>query len=299
MSTDEKFDGVIVIAVSLDRLRPSSIAASPRWRKIPSRWRASTAPCSRASRRSPPARPSYLSQRLHALDPHRRDGLSHDRELDGIERIHTIVPVGKYPVYVSYGLSMAGLARMWLLDLVMFGLFAVSASIGLFSASLLALRRVRSEQGLVARWQDEVHRREQAEQVLRQTQKMDALGQLTGGVAHDFNNMLMVIGGNIEMLKRKAAGAGADRQIAAIEHAARNGEKLTRKLLAFSRRQLVKTTSIELEPFLPKVIDLVKPSLPPEVEIATDVPLTFGRCRRTPTISSFRWSTSCSTLAMR
>src|SRR4029079_11414170 len=160
----------------------------------------------------------------------------------------------------------------WLLDVAMIGLFAVSASLGLFCVSLLALRRVRSEQRLVARWQDDVHRREQAEQVLRQTQKMEALGQLTGGVAHDFNNMLMVIGGNIELLKRKAAGVGADRQITAIERATRNGEKLTRKLLAFSRRQLVKTTSIALEPFLPRVIDLVKPSLPPEIEIVTDVP---------------------------
>jgi two-component system NtrC family sensor kinase len=272
MSTDGKFDGVIVIAVSLDRFAEFYRGITSLEENSVTLARVDGAVLAR----EPPITTgaSKLSSASGFMRSIRTGGTVYRTigELDGIERIHTIVPVGKYPVYVSYGLSMTGLARMWLLDLVMFGIFAVSASIGLFSVSLLALRRVRSEQGLVARWQDEVHRREQAEQVLRQTQKMDALGQLTGGVAHDFNNMLMVIGGNIEMLKRKAAGAGADRQIAAIEHAARNGEKLTRKLLAFSRRQLVKTTSIELEPFLPKVIDLVKPSLPPEVEIATDVP---------------------------
>jgi two-component system, NtrC family, sensor kinase len=101
---------------------------------------------------------------------------------------------------------------------------------------------------------------------------MEALGQLTGGVAHDFNNLLMVIGGNIELLKRKAAGAGADRQIAAIELATHSGEALTRKLLAFSRRRLVKATAIDLGPFLPRVIDLIKPSLPPEVDIVLDAP---------------------------
>jgi two-component system, NtrC family, sensor kinase len=193
-------------------------------------------------------------------------------ELDGIERFHSIVPVGNYPVYVSYGLSLAGLTSMWLIDLMMFGFFAATASVGLFLVSLLALRRVRSEQRLVEQWQDEVQRREQAEQTLRQTQKMEALGQLTGGVAHDFNNLLMVIGGNIELLKKKAAGVGADRQISAIEHAARNGEALTKKLLAFSRRRIVKAKSIELDPFLSKLVDLLKPSLPAEVDIVADAP---------------------------
>ena len=193
-------------------------------------------------------------------------------ELDGIERFHTMVQVGNYPVYVSYGLSLTALRRQWMMDLLLFGFFAAIASIGLSSVSLLALRRVRNEQRLVVQWQDEVHRREAAEHALRQTQKMEALGQLTGGVAHDFNNLLMVISGNIELLKKKAAGAGADRQITAIEHAARNGEALTRKLLSFSRRGLAKATSIEMVPFAAKVVDLLKPSLPPEVEIVSQIP---------------------------
>ena len=142
----------------------------------------------------------------------------------------------------------------------------------LFSVSLLALRRVRNEQRLVEQWQGEVARRQLVEQTLRQSQKMEALGQLTGGVAHDFNNMLMVISGNAELLKRKAAGAGVDRQISAIEHAARNGEALTRKLLAFSRRRLVQSRSIELGPFVAKLVDLLKPSLPDGIELIGDIP---------------------------
>jgi two-component system NtrC family sensor kinase len=272
MSADNKFDGVIAVAVSLDRfsefyrgitsLEENSVTLARTDGAVLAREPPITTGASRLTPNS-----GFLRSIRTRQSVYRTVG-----ELDGVERIHTIVPVGKYPVYVSYGLSMAGLIGLWLLDLVMFGFFAVGASVGLFSMSLLALRRVRGEQRLVEQWQDEVHRREQAEQVLRQTQKMEALGQLTGGVAHDFNNLLMVIGGNIELLKRKAAGVGADRQIAAIEHAARNGEALTRKLLAFSRRQLVQATSIELGPFMPKVVDLLKPSLPDEIEIVSDVP---------------------------
>src|SRR5262249_8773636 len=80
-----------------------------------------------------------------------------------------------------------------------------------------------------------------------QAQKMDALGQLTGGVAHDFNNMLMVVSGHIQTIKRRTAD---DPRIAraaeAIELAARRGEALTRQLLTFSRRQ----------PFNPVVLSL-------------------------------------------
>jgi PAS domain S-box-containing protein len=79
-------------------------------------------------------------------------------------------------------------------------------------------------------------------------QKMDALGQLTGGVAHDFNNLLMIVGGNIQALKRKidAADPRAARAIEAIELATRRGEALTRQLLTFSRRQTFDPTVLRI-----------------------------------------------------
>jgi two-component system NtrC family sensor kinase len=265
-----EFDGVIVVAISLNRfaefyrsitsLEQNSVTLARTDGAVLAREPPITTGATRLTPNS-----GFMRSVANGGKSYRTIG-----ELEGIERIHAIVPVGQYPVYVSYGLSLTGLTSLWLVDLAIFGFFAASASIGLFSVSLMALRRVRSEQRLVHQWQDEVHRREQAEQTLRQTQKMEALGQLTGGVAHDFNNLLMVIGGNIELLKKKAAGAGADRQIAAIEHAARNGEALTKKLLSFSRRRLVKTASIELDPFLAKAVDLLRPSLPEEIDLITD-----------------------------
>ena len=74
-------------------------------------------------------------------------------------------------------------------------------------------------------------------------QKMDALGQLTGGVAHDFNNLLMVVSGHLRTLKKAVADdAKAARAAAAIELAAQRGETLTRQLLTFARRQTVHAT---------------------------------------------------------
>jgi len=80
---------------------------------------------------------------------------------------------------------------------------------------------------------------QQAQAQRAHAQKMDALGQLTGGVAHDFNNLLMIVGGNIQTLKRKIGDddTRAARAIEAIELATRRGEALTRQLLTFSRRQ--------------------------------------------------------------
>ena len=82
---------------------------------------------------------------------------------------------------------------------------------------------------------------------LAEAQKMDALGQLTGGVAHDFNNLLMVVSGHIQLLKKQVAGdAKSTRAAEAIELAAQRGASLTRQLLTFSRRQRVNPSAIAL-----------------------------------------------------
>ena len=78
---------------------------------------------------------------------------------------------------------------------------------------------------------------ERAHQQLANAQKMEALGQLTGGVAHDFNNLLMIVGGYAQSLKRRRAEAKDVRALEAIEAAVSRGESLTRQLLSFSRRQ--------------------------------------------------------------
>jgi PAS domain S-box-containing protein len=88
---------------------------------------------------------------------------------------------------------------------------------------------------------------QEAEQQRAYSQKMDALGQLTGGVAHDFNNLLMVVSGHTQLLKQKiTADPSLGRSLEAIEAAAARGEALTRQLLTFSRRHTVSPTVFAL-----------------------------------------------------
>jgi signal transduction histidine kinase len=95
----------------------------------------------------------------------------------------------------------------------------------------------------------QIAERARAEGALRQAQRIEAIGQLTGGVAHDFNNLLMVVLGNVDILQRRARedrnGVLVER-LAAIRTAAERGATLTGHLLAFARRQ----------PLMPKPIDL-------------------------------------------
>lgn len=97
---------------------------------------------------------------------------------------------------------------------------------------------------LEQRVEQEVAERRQAEDALRQSQKMEAIGQLTGGVAHDFNNLLMVIIGNLDLLARAAAGdENLGRMISTAQKAASRGAQLTSQLLAFARRQTLRPES--------------------------------------------------------
>jgi len=100
---------------------------------------------------------------------------------------------------------------------------------------------------------------EESHERIRHAQRMEAIGQLTGGVAHDFNNLLHVINGNIEVLKRRISGSDERRLLDAIERGAQRGSKLTSSLLAFSRQQTLTPEIVdvnerlrEFEPLLEK-----------------------------------------------
>src|SRR6266498_2292148 len=88
---------------------------------------------------------------------------------------------------------------------------------------------------------------EQMQQQLAESQKLEALGQLTGGVAHDFNNLLMIISGSLHPL-RKAVGDDpkCQRALAAIEGATKRGASLTSQLLTFARRQSVNPQAVDV-----------------------------------------------------
>jgi PAS domain S-box-containing protein len=112
---------------------------------------------------------------------------------------------------------------------------------------------------------------ERMQKQLAESQKLDALGQLTGGVAHDFNNLLMVIGGSAQVLKKYADDEKSERAVQAIESAARRGAALTSQLLTFARRQNVNPQTIHLRERIDAVREVLNMGVGGTVQLTTDV----------------------------
>lgn len=110
--------------------------------------------------------------------------------------------------------------------------------------------------------------REQAEEQLRQSQKMEAVGQLTGGVAHDFNNLLAVILGNAELLDEELGDEKTER-LEPLIRAAKRGAELTDSLLTFSRKQALRPQPVELTKVFEDMYGLLSRSLGATIEIET------------------------------
>ncbi|PTL77221.1 response regulator [Vitiosangium sp. GDMCC 1.1324] len=112
--------------------------------------------------------------------------------------------------------------------------------------------------------------RRQTEAVLRQSQKMEAVGKLTGGVAHDFNNLLQVIGGNLQLLQRDLVGSEqAQRRLKAAISAVERGARLASQLLAFARRQPLEPVAINLGRLVRGMGDLLRRALGERIELET------------------------------
>ena len=125
--------------------------------------------------------------------------------------------------------------------------------------------------GAIVMAQD-VTQREAAEDQLRQSQRIEAIGQLTGGVAHDFNNLLLVILGNAQLLHDDLPDGDERRDYAVkIESAAQRGAALTHRLLAFSRRQILAPKPINLGQVVSEMIDLITRTLGETIDVRLTV----------------------------
>ena len=151
----------------------------------------------------------------------------------------------------------------------------------LFWASAV-IEAVRDEVGTLAGFvnitRDMTERREaqasleRAQEQLAQSQKMEALGQLTGSIAHDFNNLLMIVSGHAQLLRRRLTEPKHLQAIDAVHSAANRGESLTRQLLAFSRRQPLNPVVTDLKARVEAVYEMLLGSLRGNVELKCDIP---------------------------
>ena len=115
---------------------------------------------------------------------------------------------------------------------------------------------------------------EGAREALLQSQKMEAIGQLTGGIAHDFNNLLMAVLGSLELMRKRLPDD--PKLMALLENAvqgAQRGSMLTKRMLAFARRQELKQEAVDIPELVRGMTDLLQRSLGPSVVIETQFPL--------------------------
>ena len=118
----------------------------------------------------------------------------------------------------------------------------------------------------------EVAAREKAQEQLRQAQKMETIGQLTGGVAHDFNNLLMAVMGNLDLLRKRLPDDPRLRRLVdGAMQGAERGASLTQRLLAFARQQDLRAVSVDLRSLIRDMTNLLERSLGPRVEVRLDI----------------------------
>jgi two-component system NtrC family sensor kinase len=179
---------------------------------------------------------------------------------DRIERRSGARRIPGFPIYALVGIDTAQIRNEWMGGMAVHLIFGVPATAFLFGAVLVVLQRTR-------RLHAEQDRREIAEAAMRQTQKLDAVGRLTGGVAHDFNNLLMIIIGNLETAQRQVE-AGLEGAKTKIERAlgnamqgAKRAATLTQRLLAFSRLAPLDPRPLDLNRLLQDLSDFLSRSL--------------------------------------
>ena len=116
-----------------------------------------------------------------------------------------------------------------------------------------------------------MNRRAVAEAELRQAQKMEALGQLTGGVAHDFNNLLTVLQGSLEMLSGRQQSDQLQARVDTALRTVERGERLTEQLLAFARRQPLRRATIDLNAQVRRMAELLARTVGSGIAIHIDL----------------------------
>lgn len=176
--------------------------------------------------------------------------------IDHVSRSYGIRRLQNTPLFLSAGIETATITREWLSTMGAHLIFGVPATLFLFLTLWMVLRRTQT---LYA----EIDRRARAEESLRQSQRLEAVGHLTGGVAHDFNNLLTIIIGNLETLQRQMAGGDPKlvRRLDRAMHGASRAAMLTKRLLAFSRQQPLNPAPVDVNSLLIGLAEFLRRAL--------------------------------------
>ena len=198
--------------------------------------------------------------------------------LDGVDRLFAFRRIGPYPIFVRFGIARSAALAPWYTTLVIYGIAAMLASLALLVVSVLAVRQTERERESRRKWQEtaaallaEGAERERVEGQLRQSQKMEAVGRLTGGLAHDFNNLLTAVIGSLDLVRRRPGGI-EPRNLQFIGNAlegANRAAALTARLLAFSRQQALEPVAIDANALVSSMLTLLGSTLGERTKVET------------------------------
>jgi two-component system NtrC family sensor kinase len=181
--------------------------------------------------------------------------------VDGEERLLGYRRVDGYPVAVGMAVTKSAALQPWLNGLLVYAGVTTTAALALFGLTFFGLRRVRREEIALDKLASEARKRAQIEAQLRRSQKLEALGQLTGGVAHDFGNVLTAVIGNLHLVRERPDHPRSAARVDDALAAANLGERLVRSLLAFARRQPLALDTLDVNKVIQGIQVLLQQSL--------------------------------------
>ena len=199
---------------------------------------------------------------------------------DGGQSVMSYERIPGYPVWVGIVVNEAVLTARWLSGLAVYGAAAAAGSLALVIASVLAMRRARAERDALAALAGETERRLQTERRATSAHRLEIVGQLAAGVAHEFNNLLMAVMGNLNLIARASGGNDKVQALAgAALEAAERGAKLTSSLLAFARRQFVQPQLLDANRLIEEILPLIKQSIGGAISLELRMQPDLPPCR--------------------
>jgi len=201
-------------------------------------------------------------------------------EIDGIDRLIAYRVLGGYPLYSVYGLNRSVIRTAWLREVAIYAVICALAAGLLLALTLRIQSSVRRERLALAEARLQAERRADAETRLLHAQKVDALGQMVGGVAHDFNNIVQAMKGGAARVTRRAEDPEEVRRVAAmIETTAERGARLIARMLAFARREKTRTEFFNPREALVEIGELLRETIGSGYRVSLAVPEKLPRAK--------------------